>query len=48
MDDKNKGLEELANLKDFNERYSHYVETGEKEDEKFKKREGGINDEKNK
>lgn len=39
MDDKNKGLEELANLKDFNERYSHYVETGEKEDEKFKEKE---------
>ena len=36
MDDKNKGLDELAGLKDFNERYNHYVETGEKEDAKIK------------
>ena len=33
MDDKKKDFEELSDLENFNERYNHYVEMGEKQEE---------------
>ena len=33
MDDKKRDFEELADLKNFNERYNHYVEMGEQQEE---------------